>query len=222
MNDFENRLIFLGGIFWRRFRAPIKKYTKNGPETTTRDLGHTIIAFIRNKRGFDETAPPAVERNTITEIEDLTEDGMETSPRVKRARNDVEVVEFEAVDMNRGGNALGNETRFVKLKHDEEDFFFDPPATQAMWLVMELDTYNGHVWYRPAVQMTDVLEEQYKANQGLQVVDIAYTRDNGSKVTHTYEHDLRGEEWVQRKIEKQEDGSKFVKTSKKIIRVVLK
>ena len=176
-----------------------------------------IIASTRNKRSLHGTATAS-----ITDIEELTEESMEISPSVKRQKNDVEIMNYDEGALNRGGNALGGETKWVRLTPDDECAFMDPPTTQAMWLVMEQSSYNDNVWYRPAVQMTDVLETQYKAKHGLQTVDVSYTKENGSRVTHTYEHDLRGEEWTQKRIEFKEDGSKVVWTSKKIIRVVLK
>ena len=190
-----------------------------------------IIASLRNKRGYshfesldeetqDKVAPSTVTRNVIMDIEEETDDGTEMSPRAKRSR--IEIADYEADEMNRSGNVLGHEVKWVKLKQEDSDFFTDPPATQAMWLVMEQDSYNDQIWYRPAIQMSEVLEAQYKANQGFQVIDISYKRDDETKVTNTYEHDMRGEEWVQRRIEKKEDGSRVVRTSKKVVRVVLK
>ena len=100
-----------------------------------------------------------------------------------------------------------------------------PPASQALWLIVEKNysyqTGSYQTWLRPATQLSDLLEEQYQADIGYQAVTLLYTQPNGSVIEHMYEHDLRGEEWLQDRVMLAEDQTKEVKWSKKIIRVII-
>ena len=142
----------------------------------------------------------------------MIEDAAE--PSAKRPK--VEITDFEAEGVNKSGNSVGDDVKWVK---QEDLMMLGPPASQALWLVVEKDSYQ--TWFRPATQLSDLIEEQYQGDIGYQAVTLSYTRPNRTVIEHMYEHDLRGEEWVQNRMMLTDEQTRAVKWSKKIIRVII-
>ena len=111
----------------------------------------------------------------------------------------------------------------VKWVRQEDPCLLGHPVTQAMWLVAEksYDFYSGadQTWFRPATQLSDMLEAQFQANIGCQTCVLAYPKPGGVIVKHIFEHDLRGQEWVQKRFT--DESKSELRTSKKILRVMV-
>ena len=66
-----------------------------------------------------------------------------------------------------------------------------------------------------------MIEAQFQGDVGYQAVTLSYAKPDGTMIEHMYEHDLRGEEWVQSRMMLTPEQTRVVKWSKKIIRVII-
>ena len=137
-------------------------------------------------------------------------------------RPKIEVTDFIAEGVNKSGNSVDDDVKWVK---QEDPMLLGPPLSQALWLVAEktFDYQAGsyQTWFRPATQLSDLIEAQYRGDVGYQAVTLSYVRADGTRIEHMYEHDLRGEEWVQNRVMLTPEQTRVVKWSKKIIRVIV-
>ena len=130
------------------------------------------------------------------------------------------IIDASSDEIDMSGNAVSDSVKWVP-----QDFLCmqGHPITQAMWLVVE-KFYDYHsqaeqTWFRPAVQLSDILEGQFQANVGCQTCEIMYHKSDGTFIRHFYEHDLRGQEWAQRRFT---DSTRLaVQSTKKILRVMI-
>ena len=164
----------------------------------------------RTKRKVDDI--------TIRDITEMPIDEEEEDQRTKKRKRFIETTSYDDGALNLFGNHLAPGTlKWMNLSSDDVCRFFDHPPSQAMWLIMEPDA-AGNTWFRPAVHLSEKLEAQYQAKVGYQTVEIVFPNSR----TETFEHDLRGEEWSQRKIKQDDYNGRITEFSKKkIIRVVL-
>jgi len=143
-----------------------------------------------------------------------------TEPSTKKPK--IEITDAVPDEVNRSGNFVGDDVKWVS---QEDPLPLGHPITQAIWLVAEksYDHYSGsyQTWFRPATQLSDLIEAQYQANIGCQTCMLSYTRSDDTIIEHKYEHDLRGEEWVQRRITFTDGHKSEIKSSKKILRVMV-
>ena len=93
----------------------------------------------------------------------------------------------------------------------------------AMWLIVEPSTgpYDayGQAWLRPATQLCELLEKQLERDVGSQSCTLTYENYYGPPTVHYFEHDLRGEEWVQRRF--YDEDQAHLKSEKQLLRVVI-
>ena len=193
---------------WRQPELPITSVGRNSEPS-----GSVVASIAQNQLSEDNHA----ERNSIdtdVSIEEITE------PKSKKPR--LAITDYEIQSVNKSGNSVNDDVKWVK---QEDPMMLGPPASQALWLIVEKSySYQAgsyQTWLRPATQLSDLLEEQYQADIGYQAVTLLYTQHNGSLVEHMYEHDLRGEEWLQNRVMLAEDQTKVIKWSKKITRVIV-
>ena len=122
----------------------------------------------------------------------------EREQSTKKAK--MSVIDASADEVERSGNAVGDGVKWVP-----QEFLCmqGHPVTQAMWLVAEKSydffSQTEQTWFRPAMQLSDVLEAQFQANVGCQTCELTYPKTDGTFVKHYFEHDLRGQEWVQKR-----------------------
>ena len=164
-----------------------------------------------SKRALDDVLP---------EVEGTTAGTDTTEPCAKRPK--INVTDFIAEGVNKAGNSVGDDVKWVK---QEDPMLLGPPLSQALWLVAE-KTYDRQAgscqtWFRPATHLSDLIEAQYQGDVGYQAVTLSYTKPDGTMIEHMYEHDLRGEEWVQNRMMLTPEQTRAVKWSKKIIRVII-
>ncbi len=137
-------------------------------------------------------------------------------------RPKIDITDFIAEGVNKSGNSVDDDVKWVK---QEDPMLLGPPLSQALWLVTErtwdYQTGSGQTWFRPATQLSDLIEAQYQGDVGYQAVTLSYVKIDGTKIEHMYEHDLRGEEWVQNRVVLTSEQTRVVKWSKKIIRVII-
>jgi len=129
----------------------------------------------------------------------------------------ITVADASGENVDRAGNAIKNDTKWIL---QEDPCVLGHPVTQAMWLVLE-PPYQGYgqPWFRPATQLSDLLEAQLKADIGCQTCILEYPKDNGESTKHYFEHDLRLSEWVQRRYYDEE--KLHLKSVKQIVRVMV-
>ena len=142
----------------------------------------------------------------------------EQEPNPKKVK--MSVTDASTDEIEKSGNAVGNSVKWVS---QEDPCLLGHPVTQAMWLVAEksYDFYSQteQTWFRPATQLSDVLEAQFQANIGCQTCELTYPKSDGTFVKHYFEHDLRGQEWVQRRFK--DESKSEIRTTKKILRVMI-
>ena len=142
----------------------------------------------------------------------------EQEPSSKRLK--INVTDASADEVNKSGNVVGDNVKWVS---QEDPCPLGHPVTQAMWLVAEksYDYYSGvdQTWFRPATQLSDMLEAQYQANTGCQTCVLSYPKSDGTIVKHIFEHDLRGQEWAQKRFTNESKSE--LRTSKKILRLMV-
>ena len=167
-----------------------------------------------SKRGLDDMLPGDEGADSNIMIADASE------PSAKRPK--IEVTDYTAEGVDKSGNSVGDDIKWVK---QEDPMLLGPPVSQALWLVAEkhfsYQTGSYQTWFRPATQLSDIIEAQFQGDVGHQAVTLSHTRSDGTVVEHMYEHDLRGEEWVQNRIMRTDEQARSVKWSKKIIRVII-
>ena len=142
----------------------------------------------------------------------------ELTQEAKKAR--MSVIDASSEEINMSGNAVGDSVKWVP---QDDSCTLGHPVTQAMWLVAE-KSYDYHsqaeqTWFRPAVQLSDILEGQFQANVGCQTCEITYPKSDGTFIKHYFEHDLRGQEWAQRRF--RDSTRSAVQSTKKILRVMI-
>ena len=130
------------------------------------------------------------------------------------------VIDASSDEINMSGNAVDDSVKWVP---QDDPCTPGRPVTQAMWLVAE-KSYDYHsqteqTWFRPAVQLSDILEGQYQANVGTQTCEITYPKWDGTFTKHYFEHDLRGQDWAQKRFT--DSTRSTVQSTKKIIRVMI-
>jgi hypothetical protein len=135
----------------------------------------------------------------------------------KRMRIRVDSSSFEAVYL--AGNTAPWDTKTVA------DTFHSTPEfnIQAIWLIVEPSTgpYDayGVSWFRPATQLSDLLEEQLTQGIGLQTCTLTYPQNDGGSTVHYFEHDLKGHRWMQRRYYDPEHTQ--FRSEKQIMRVLI-
>ena len=174
-------------------------------------------AHSRDPAPTPEPQTPEASGSKRTHPEDPPE---EQEPSSKRPR--IDITDAVPDEVNRSGNFVGDDVKWVS---QEDPLPLGHPITQAMWLVAE-KSYDHHsgsyqTWFRPATQLSDLLEAQYQANIGCQTCMLSYTRSDGTIVEHNYELDLRGQEWAQKRITFTDDLKGEVRSAKKILRVMV-
>ena len=139
-------------------------------------------------------------------------------PNAKRMR--IRLADASADQVDKSGNTVKGDTKWIL---QDDPCALGHPVTQAMWLVVEqpYNSYYGHdkAWFRPATQLSEMLEAQFQANVGCQMCILEYPKEDGETVRHFFEHDLRGSEWVQRRF--QDEGKNYLKSSKQLLRVMV-
>ena len=136
-------------------------------------------------------------------------------PSSKRMR--ITLADASADQVDKSGNIVKNDTKWIL---QDDPCALGHPVTQAMWLVVE-PSYNsyGKPWFRPATQLSEMLEAQLQADIGCQMCILEYPKEGGETTKHFFEHDLRGSEWVQRMYH--DEGKRYLKSSKQLIRVMV-
>ena len=139
-------------------------------------------------------------------------------PCAKRPR--IDITEFNEEEINRAGNMVTDEVKWVSQDDLQP---LGHPISQALWLVAEKSYGYGiaTTWFRPATQLSDLLEAQFQGNIGCQSCTLTYTKDDETTIEHMFEHDLRGEQWAQRRIVFTKELKAEVKSSKQILRVMI-
>ena len=140
-------------------------------------------------------------------------DVSDTEPEYKRTKI------RETSSTNDHVNKIGN-TAKANLKTVPDVY---SAAASAMWLVVEpsngpYDAY-GQAWLRPATQLCELLEKQLEEDVGCQSYTLTYENYYGGPTVHYFEHDLRGEEWVQRRF--YDEDQVHLKSEKQLLRVVI-
>ena len=135
----------------------------------------------------------------------------------KRMKIRVNSSSIEAVYLT--GNTAPWDTKTVT-----DDLHTSPKfQVRAIWLIVEPSTgpYDayGKSWFRPATQLTDLLEEQLTQNIGLQTCTLTYPQNDGGSTVHYFEHDLKGDQWMQRRYYDPEH--KQFRSQKQIMRVLV-
>ena len=132
----------------------------------------------------------------------------------------IRLADASADQVDKSGNAVGNSAKWVL---QDDPCALGHPVTQAMWLVVEksYDYYSGldKAWFRPATQLSDMLEAQFQANVGCQTCVLEYPKEGSETVKHFFKHDLRGNEWVQRRFN--DERKTDLKSSKQLLRVMI-
>ena len=94
---------------------------------------------------------------------------------------------------------------------------------RAMWLIVEPSTgpYDayGKSWFRPATQLCEMLEKQLAQDIGCQSCTLTYDQYYGPPTVHYFEHDLRGDLWMQRRFYDAEQTR--LRSEKQIMRVLI-
>ena len=92
-----------------------------------------------------------------------------------------------------------------------------------MWLIVEPSTgpYDayGKSWLRPATQLCELLEKQLGKDIGCQSCTLTHENYYGPPTVHYFEHDLRGDMWVQRRFYDEEQTQ--LKSEKQLLRVLI-
>ena len=158
---------------------------------------------------------PPVQREKRARSRSPSEEPDQEAKKVKMS-----VIDASIDEIDKSGNAVDDSVKWIS---QEDPCMLGHPVTQAMWLVTEksYDFYAQaeQTWFRPALQLSDVLEAQFQANIGCQTCELTYPKTDGTFIKHYFEHDLRGQEWVQKRFR---DSSKSeIKSSKKILRVMI-
>jgi len=175
-------------------------------------------ASRKNKEGSASSSAHSWEPAAGEPKRSRSESHDEDKPNAKRMK--IKVADASADQVDKSGNAVGSSAKWVL---QEDPCALGHPVTQAMWLVVEksYDYYSGHdkAWFRPATQLSDLLEAQFQANVGCQTCVLEYPKEGSESVKHFFEHDLRGNEWVQRRFN--DEGKTDLKSSKQLLRVMI-
>ena len=151
-----------------------------------------------------------------TAVEDNPE-APEVEHEPKRMKIRVDSSSCEAVYL--AGNTAPWDTKTVTdVLHSTPKFH-----ARAIWLIVEssLGPYDayGKSWFRPATQLSDLLEEQLMQGIGLQTCTLTYPQNDGGSTIHYFEHDLKGDRWMQRRYYDPEH--KQFRSQKQIMRVLV-
>ena len=141
----------------------------------------------------------------------------EAEPESKKMRIHVDCSTSEEVCM--AGNIAPRDTKTVADTYSATSEF----NIRAMWLIVEPSTgpYDayGKSWLRPATQLCEMLEKQLAQDIGCQSCTLTYPQDHGPPTVHYFEHDLKGDLWMQRRFYDAEHTQ--FRSEKQIMRVLI-
>ena len=128
----------------------------------------------------------------------------------------IKVADASGDSVDRAGNVIKDDTKSIL---QEDPCTLGHPVIQAMWLVVE-PPYQSYErpWFRPATQLSELLEAQLKADIGCQTCVLEYPKENGESTKHFFEHDLRFGEWVQKVFDEEK---RHLKSVKQIVRAMV-
>ena len=149
-------------------------------------------------------------------VEDDHSRMMDQDMEHERKRMKIHVNNSSTIPVYLTGNSPPWDTKTVEC-----ELHTSPNQVKAIWLIVEpsrgsYDAY-GKSWFRPATQLSDLLEEQLSQNIGLQTCTLTYPPKDGESTVHYFEHDLTGDKWMQRRYYDPEH-SQF-RSQKQIMRV---
>jgi len=178
-------------------------------------LGRLAEASRKNKEGNKSSAshswdPAAQDHKRARSVSPAL--GEPSGKRMK-----ITLADASADQVDKAGNVVKDDTKWIL---QDDPCALGHPVTQAMWLVVEPPYYSyDKPWFRPATQLSELLEAQLKANIGCQTCILEYPKEDGETTRHFFEHDLRGSEWVQRRYHDEE--KRYLKSSKQLVRVMV-
>jgi hypothetical protein len=149
-------------------------------------------------------------------VEDDHSRVMDQDMEHERKRMKIHVNDSSTIPVCLAGNSPPWDTKTVEC-----ELHTSPNQVKAIWLIVEpsrgpYDAY-GKSWFRPATQLSDLLEGQLSQNIGLQTCTLTYPPKDGESTVHYFEHDLTGDKWMQRRYYDPEH-SQF-RSQKQIMRV---
>lgn len=186
-------------------------------------MGRLAEASRKNKEGnensssaassaFHHGEPAGQHRGSKRDRSESPVQGAPSHKEMKRKMADA-----SGGNVDRAGNVIKDDTKWIL---QEDPCALGHPVTQAMWLVIEL-SYQSYErpCFRPATQLSELLEAQLKADIGCQTCSLECPKENGESTRHFFEHDLRFGEWVQRRYYDEE--KRHLKSVKQIVRVMV-
>ena len=170
------------------------------------------IGSSANPIGGKRESSPG-KRTTVESDPDVSE----TEPEHKRRKIQETSSTIDKVSL--AGNAAKENLRTVADVFSTTSKF----DIRAMWLIVEPctgphDAY-GQAWLRPATQLCEQLEKQLGEDIGCQSCTLTYENNYGPPIVHYFEHDLRGDMWVQRRFYDEEQSQ--LKSEKQLLRVLI-
>ena len=176
-------------------------------------IGGWKDAFILMSTPWPDGKPPGKR----AAVEDNPGKMMDQDVEHERKRMKIHVNNSSTEAVYLTGNSPPWDTKTVACElHTSPKF-----QVKAIWLIVEpsrgpYDAY-GKSWFRPATQLSDLLEEQLSQNIGLQTCTLTYPPKDGESTVHYFEHDLTRDKWMQRRYYDPEH-SQF-RSQKQIMRV---
>ena len=200
------------------YAAQHNGYSANWWTSSPTVMERLAVASRRNDEGDASSASHSWERAAEVPERTRSVSPAHDGPNTKRIR--VKLADASADQVVKSGNTVKNDTKWIL---QDDPCALGHPVTQAMWLVVEpsYNSYNSHdkAWFRPATQLSEMLEAQLQADIGCQTCILEYPKEGGETTKHFFEHDLRGIEWVQRRYHDEE--KRYLKSSKQLIRVMV-
>jgi len=209
---------------WKRAVYQVD-YSESGYPSVTDRL---LAASVKNNRGgtswssWESPDESAIEVSKRLRSESPAARSQEEDPdRPDSKKTKIKMSDFTDDQVNKHGNAAKDNVKTIT--QETPCAFCAHPAIKAMWLVVEpsygpYDAY-GQAWLRPATQLCESLEAQLEADIGCQSYTLTYENNYGEPTKHYFEHDLRGDEWVQRRY--YDEGKLHLKSSKQLLRVMI-
>ena len=87
----------------------------------------------------------------------------------------IKVADASGDNVDRAGNVIKDDTKWIL---QEDPCALGNPVTQALWLVIK-PSYQSYErpWFRPATQLSELLEAQLKADIGCQTCILEYPKE---------------------------------------------